>query len=1083
MNISAPFIRRPVATTLLTIAIVIAGLIGYRTLSVAPLPQIDFPTIMVQANMAGASPDTMATSVAAVLERHLGQIAGVSEMTSQSTTGSTRIVLQFDLNRDIDGAARDVQAAINAAQADLPANLRATPTYRKFNPADAPVMIVALTSPTRDRGQLFDTAATVLQQKLSQLSGIGNVDVGGAALPAVRVELNPHALASYGIALEDVRAAIAGANANSPKGAIESGDRRWQLYANDQAVKAADYRDLVIAWRNDAPVRLSDVGTVIDSIEDVRNAGFVNGKPAILLMLFAQPGANIIETVDRVRAVLPQLKAALPADVDLTVVADRSSTIRASFRETQRTLVIAVVLVIGVVVVFLGSFRAALIPAVAVPASIIGTFAAMALAGFSLNNLSLMALTIATGFVVDDAIVVLENITRHLEAGRNRLEAALQGAQEVGFTVLSMSLSLIAVFLPLLVMGGLVGRIFEEFSLTLSMAILISMVLSLTTTPMMCAVLLRRGDKAARAPGPGARAMAAAQRAYQRSLGWSLHHPRLLLSSLIVIIGLNFVLYSIVPKGFMPMQDTGMLMGGISADKSISFAALQQKMIAVQQIVAADPGVESVAGATGGRSPSSGNIFVMLKPRAERDSADAIVSRLRTKLAKVPGARLFLFPRQDLRPGGRQSFAQYQYALIGEDSAELATWSQKLMTALQHSPVVTDLDSDLRDGALETRLVVDRDAAARYGLRPDIVNATLYDAFGQRPVTTIRKASNEYKVIMELAPDYLTDPDSLKVIHVSTSGMRAGGAAASNATATAASAGSNSSDTAAVRNQASNAIATGGAASTSAGAAVSTSRESMIPLASFSRYEPSTGPSQVRHQGQFAAVTLSFNLAEGRSLSDAVRAIDDAVAEIGLPTDIQGQFAGSAASFQASTNSQPLIILAALVTVYIVLGILYESYIHPVTILSTLPSAGVGAVLALLASGTEFSLIALIAVILLIGIVKKNAIMMVDFALEAERHQGLGPREAIWQAAVQRFRPIMMTTLAALLGAVPLALDFGEGGEIRRPLGIAIIGGLVVSQLLTLYTTPVVYLYLDRLRLWSARRWRGLSGRRRPTAS
>lgn len=1080
MNISAPFIRRPVATTLLTIAIVIAGLIGYRQLSVAPLPQIDFPTIMVQAAMPGASPETMATSVAAVLERHLGQIAGVSEMTSQSSSGNSRVILQFDLSRDIEGAARDVQAAINAAQADLPANLRSTPTYRKFNPADAPVMIVALTSPTRDRGQLFDTAATVLQQKLSQVSGIGNVDVGGAALPAVRVELNPHALSSYGIALEDVRAAIAGANANSPKGAIESTDRRWQLAANDQAVKAADYRDLVIAWRNDAPVRLSDVGEVVDSIEDVRNAGFVNGKPAILLMLFAQPGANIIETVDRVQAVLPQLKAALPADVDLTVVADRSSTIRASFRETQRTLVIAVVLVVGVVVIFLGSARAALVPAVVVPVSIIGTFAAMAMAGFSLNNLSLMALTIATGFVVDDAIVVLENITRHLEAGQSRLNAALSGAREVGFTVLSMSLSLIAVFLPLLVLGGIVGRIFEEFSLTLSMAILLSMVLSLTTTPMMCAVFLRRNEKADRATGPGARAMAAAQRAYQHTLGWALAHPRLILSSLLLVICLNVVLYSIVPKGFLPTQDTGMLMGGISADRSISFNALQDKMIEAQRIVAADPGVATVAGATGGRNASSGNIFVMLKPRDQRDSADEIVNRLRPKLASLPGARLFLFPRQDLRPGGRPSFAQYQYVLIGEDSKELGQWTEKLIAALRKSPVVTDLDSDLRDGALETRLEVNRDLAARYGLRPDIVNATLYDAFGQRPVTTIRKATNEYKVIMELAPDYLTNPDTLKMIHVSTSGMRAGGAVSTNATATAASAGG---DTAAVRNQASNAIATGGSASTSAGAAVSTSREEMIPLSSFASYGPSTGPSEVRHQGQFAAVTVSFNLNPGYSLSDAVRTLDNAVAEIGLPNEIQGMFAGSAASFQSSSNNQPFIILAALVTVYIVLGILYESYIHPITILSTLPSAGVGAVLALLVSGTEFSIVALIGVILLIGIVKKNAIMMVDFALEAQRSQGIGPREAILQAAVQRFRPIMMTTLAALLGAVPLALDFGEGGEIRRPLGIAIIGGLIVSQILTLYTTPVVYLYLDRLRLWSARRWQALAPRRRPKAS
>ncbi len=1082
MNLSAPFIRRPVATTLLTVAVIIAGLLGYRQLPVAPLPNVEFPTIMVQAQMAGASPETMATSVAGVLERYLGQIAGVTEMTSQSSSGNTRIVLQFDLSRDIEGAAKDVQAAINASRTDLPSSLRSNPTYRKFNPADAPILILALSSPTRDRGQIYDTAATILQQKLSQVEGVGNVDVNGASLPAVRVELNPHSLAKYGIALEDVRAALASANANSPKGIIESSSQRWQIYANDQASKAADYRDITVAVRNGAAIKLTDVASVIDSVEDVRNAGFINGDPAVLLTVYNQPGANVIETVDRVRAVLPQLRAALPGDVTLTETGDRSVTIRASFRDTQRALVIAVLLVVGVVFVFLGSLRAAIIPSVAVPTSIIGTFGLMALAGYSLDNFSLMALTIATGFVVDDAIVVLENISRRMEEGETRLVAALNGAKEVGFTVLSMSLSLIAVFLPLLVMGGIIGRLFEEFSITLSMAIAISLVISLTTTPMMCAVLLPRERKEKR-PGLGMRAMSAAQRGYDRSLGWVLAHPRLVLTSLLITIVLNVVLYAIVPKGFMPSQDTGLLMGGIRADSAISFTLMQQKLRQVQQIVASDPGVDQVIGSTGGRTTNSANVFITLKPRAERDSADAILARLRPKLAQVPGARLFMFSRQDLRVGGRQSFAQYQYTLQGDDTRELDAWSERLVQALRHEPSVNDVNSDQEEGGLQMQLVLDRTTAARYGLSPDVIDATLYDAFGQRSVSTIHSDMNEYRVIMELAPEFLTDPSALDTIYISGSGARASGSSRTNST-TSSSAATAGSDTAtAVRNQATNAIATGGSASTSSGAAVSTRNETMIPLSAFAHYEPGRTPTQIRHQGQFASATISFNLTDGASLGDAVAAIDRAAAEIHLPTSIQGSFSGTAATFQSTSQNQPLLILAALVTIYIVLGVLYESYVHPITILSTLPSAGVGAVLALLVSGTEFSVIALIGVILLIGIVKKNAIMMVDFALQAERNEGLAPLEAIHRAAVQRFRPIMMTTLAALLGALPLALDFGEGGEIRRPLGIAIIGGLIVSQLLTLYTTPVVYLTLDRLRRRSAAKWRSFMRGNRRAAS
>ncbi|WP_027171263.1 efflux RND transporter permease subunit [Methylobacterium sp. 10] len=1081
MNVSEPFIRRPVATTLLTIGVLLAGIFAFFKLPVAPLPQVDFPVILVQAQMAGASPETMATTVAAPLERRLGIIADVGEMTSTSSVGTVRIVLMFNLNRDIDGAARDVQAAINAARADLPTALRSNPTYRKFNPADAPILILGLTSNTLSPGQLYDSAATVVQQKMSQLPGVGNVDIGGSSLPAVRVELDPTALYHYGIGLEGVRAALASANANSPKGAIETDTRHYQLYANDQGRVAADYRDIVVAYRNGAGVRLTDVGKVEDSVEDKRNLGLVNGRPGVILFIYKQPGSNVVDTIKAVEAALPQVKAALPGDIDLTVTGDRSATIRASLAETEETLVIAVVLVIGVVFAFLRSWRATLIPAVAVPISIIGTFSAMYLLDYSLDILSLMALIIATGFVVDDAIVVLENIQRHVELGKPRLEAALVGAKEVGFTVISMSLSLIAVFIPILLMGGIVGRLFEEFAVTLSLAILISLVLSLTTTPMMCALLLKReGGHGGGGGGSGGetrsnlliRALeggfAGTLGAYERTLRVALNHRRLVLATLFATIGLNVYLYIIVPKGFFPEQDTGQMMGGIQADQRISFQAMKQKLEQATAIVQADPAVDSVVGFTGGRATNSANVFVGLKPRGERVSITEVMTRLRPKLAQVAGARLFLFPRQDLRMGGRQSFAQYQYTLQGDTADELYAAAPRLVEALQKNPVFSDVTSDQQEGGLESRLVIDRATAYRYGITPDKIDNTLYDAFGQRQVSTIFNPLNQYHVVMEIAPRYLRSPETLKTVFVSTSGGKARGSAVTNAVAGtvagAAATGTTASTIAAdsARNAASNAIAGGAGASSSA--PVSSAKETMIPLSAFARVETGNAPVQVSHQGLFVATTISFNLAPGKSLSDATAAIEEAEAALRLPATIHGEFAGAAKTFQASSSRQPLLILAALVAVYTILGILYESFVHPVTILSTLPSAGIGALLALLVSGTEFTIIALIAVFLLIGIVKKNAIMMIDVALDAERTRGATPKDAIFEACLLRFRPIMMTTLAALLGALPLILAGGEGSEMRRPLGIAIAGGLIVSQILTLYTTPVVYLYLDRLR-------------------
>ena len=1024
MNVSAPFIARPVATTLLTVGLALAGIMAFRLLPVSPLPQVDYPTISVQAQLPGASPETMAATVATPLERALGRIAGITEMTSSSSLGSTRVVLQFDLSRDIDGAAREVQAAINGARTLLPTGLPNNPTYRKVNPADAPIMILSLTSESMTQGQMYDAASTILAQKFAQVRGIGQVTIGGSALPAVRVELNPNALNKYGIGFEAVRAAIAATNANRPKGVVEDGERQWQIYANDQAKKAAEYLPLIVAYRNGAAVRLSDVGEVVDSVQDLRNAGSANGKPSVLVILNRQPNANIIETVDRIRDLLPLMRASIPSAINLEVALDRTPTIRASLREVERTLLISTALVIMVVFLFLGNVRAALIPSVAVPISLIGTFGVMHLLGYSLNNLSLMALTIATGFVVDDAIVVLENVSRHIERGMKPVQAALLGAREVGFTVLSMSLSLIAVFIPILLMGGIVGRLFREFAVTLSVAIMVSLLVSLTTTPMMCALLLRGRDTNASGHQPGrlqraaSRAFAALVRGYGRSLGWALRHGVLMMVLLFATVCLNVYLYVIIPKGFFPQQDTGRLVGNIQADQSISFQAMRIKLANFVDIVRADPAVENVIAFTGG-GRNSGFMFATLKPLNERTlSADRVVARLRGNLAREPGASLFLVPVQDIRIGGRPSNAQYQFTLQADELAELRAWDPRLRRALADRPELVDVNTDQQERGLQTSLVIDRDTAARLGVTTRMIDATLNDAFGQRQVSTIYNPLNQYRVVMEAAPEYWQSPESLKLIYV---------------------------------------MATDGTA---------------VPLSAFSRYEPTNTALNVNHQGQFAASTISFNLPPGVSLSDATRAISDTMDSIGVPTSVHGTFQGTARAFQASLQSQPWLILTALLAVYIVLGVLYESLVHPVTILSTLPSAGVGALLALLACDTEFSIIAFIGVILLIGIVKKNAIMMIDFALDAERRHGLSPRDAIFQACLLRFRPIMMTTVAALLGAVPLALGAGDGAEFRRPLGIAIVGGLAVSQLLTLYTTPVVYLYLDRFRLWAQRRRR-----------
>ena len=1084
MNPSTPFIRRPVATTLLTFGLAAAGAVAFFKLPVSPLPQVDFPTISVQASLPGASPQDVATTVASPLERHLGQIADVSEMTSISTVGSTRITLQFGLNRDINGAARDVQAAINAARADLPTSLRSNPTYKKVNPADAPILLLTLTSDTASRGALYDAASTVMAQKLSQVEGIGEVVVSGSSLPAVRVDLIPQALYKYGIGLEDVRAALSGANAHSPKGGIDVGDKRYQIYANDQANKADDYKSLIVAYRNGAAVKLTDVGEVTDGVENLRNAGLANGKPAVLIILYRQPGANIISTVDAVKALMPTLRASISPAIDVDVGVDRSTTIRTSLRDVERTLILAVLLVILVVFAFLRNLRATFIPVVAVSVSLVSTFGAMYLFGYSLDNLSLMALTVVTGFVVDDAIVVLENVTRYIEEGMSPLEAALKGANEVGFTVLSMSISLIAVFIPILLMGGIVGRLFREFAVVISISIMISLAVSLATTPMMCSVLLRRdAGEHGRIYRLSERFFQGMLNFYRRTLTSALNHPRFIMLVLAAVVGLNFYLYDVVPKGFFPQQDTGRIIGFIQADQSISFQLMQQKLAQFVSIMKKDPAVETAVGFTGGGQTNSGFMFVSLTPLNERKvSADAVIGRLRRQLAVVPGATLFLQAVQDIRAGGRASGAQYQYTLQGASLDELNEWTPKIAAALQREPKLTDVNSDQQNKGLESNVVIDRDTASRLGITVSQIDNTLYDAFGQRQVSTIYVARNQYHVIMEVAPRFWENPETLKDVYVSTAGGSVGGSQATNAVAGTIVSKSNSSGPAAAnaqaaRNLANNSIGATGKGVASTGSAVSTKQETMIPLSAVAHFSQGATPLAVNHQGLLVANTISFNLQPGVSLSEGIAVIDATMNRLGVPATIRGTYAGTAKVFQDSLANQPFLILAALVTIYIVLGVLYESFIHPLTILSTLPSAGVGALLALMVFKTEFSIMALIGVILLIGIVKKNAIMMIDFALDAERNRGLSPLDAIREACLLRFRPIMMTTMAAMLGAVPLALGIGEGAELRQPLGIAIVGGLILSQALTLYSTPVIYLYLDKLRLQSQRRRGGAAPR------
>nr|WP_304623375.1 multidrug efflux RND transporter permease subunit MdtC [Pantoea leporis] len=1006
------FIHRPVATTLLTLAIALAGILGFRLLPVAPLPQLDFPVILISASLPGASPETMAASVATPLERSLGRIAGVNEMTSTSSLGSTRIILVFDFDRDINGAARDVQAAINAAQSLLPTGMPSRPSYRKANPSDAPIMILTLTSDIYNPGQLYDYASTQLAQKLSQIEGVGDVTVGGSSLPAVRVELNPQALFNQGVSLDAVRTAISNANQRRPQGAIDDVQQRWQLRTNGELQTASEYQPLVVHYNNGAAVRLSDVANVQDSVQDVRNAGMTNGKAAVLLVVRKSPEANIIDTVDRIRGELPELHDVIPAAIDLQIAQDRSPTIRASLHEVEQSLIIAVALVILVVFAFLRDWRATLIPAAAVPVSLIGTFAAMYLCGFSLNNLSLMALTIATGFVVDDAIVVLENIARHVEAGMKPLQAALTGVREVGFTVLSMSLSLIAVFLPLLMIGGIIGRFFSEFAITLSVAILISLFISVTLTPMMCAYLLKPQVKRSqpRLRGFG-KLLMKVQNGYARSLGWVLNHAIWVLMLLLGTVALTVWLFISIPKTFMPEQDTGRLQGFISADQSISFQAMRGKLQDFMNIIKADPAVDNVTGFTGGSRTNSGSMFVSLKPLSERsESAQEVIARLRIKLAKEPGANLYLNAVQDIRIGGRESNASYQYSLLSDNLNDLREWEPKIRQAFAALPELADVNSDQQDNGSEMNLTYDRESMARLGIDVSAANALLNNAFGQRQISTIYQPLNQYKVVMEVDSRYTQDISSLDQMFVINSEGKA------------------------------------------------------IPLSWFAKWQPANAPLSVNHEGLSAASTVSFNLPEGVSLSQASEAIDRTITALGVPSSVRGSFAGTAQVFQQSQSNQLYLMLAAIAAVYIVLGILYESYVHPLTILSTLPSAGVGALLALELFNTPFSLIALIGILLLIGIVKKNAIMMVDFALDAERNGNLSPRDAIFQACQLRFRPILMTTLAALFGALPLVLTSGDGAELRQPLGITIAGGLVMSQLLTLYTTPVVYLMMDKLR-------------------
>ena len=1013
MNVSELFIRRPVATTLITVGIALSGIAAFELLPVSPLPQVDFPTISVSAGLPGASPETMASAVATPLERQLGHIASVSEMTSSSSLGSTSITLQFDLDRNIDAAARDVESAINAARGYLPANLPGNPGYRKVNPADSPIFIIGLTSNVLTKGQMYDSASTVMAQKLAQLAGVGQVTVGGSALPGVRIELNPTMLNRYGIDFESVRTALGGANANLPKGHFSSGPSMWEVGANDQILKAVDYQPLLIAYRNGAAVRISDVGEAVDSVEDLRQAGYMDSQPAVLVIVFRQPGANIIQTVDGIRAALPELEAAIPRAIKLTVAMDQTTTIRASVSGVELTLVISVALVILVVFLFLRNLRTTLIPAVAVPVSLIGTFGVMYLLDYSIDNLSLMALTISTGFVVDDAIVVIENITRYLEKGMEPFEAALKGAKEVGFTVMTISLSLIAVFIPLLLMGGIVGRLFREFAVTLSVAIFVSMIISLTTTPMMCAYLLKHNETHGRLYNSTERFFKWLVVTYGRTLNSVLNYSAITLAILLATMALTVYMFVEIPKGFFPEQDNGRINGTVLADQDSSFQATDAVLRRTIGIIQADPGVAEALGFTGGTNTA--RMFISLKPLADRQaSAQQIIARLRPKFAKLPGATVILQAAQDVRIGGRQSSAEYQFTMQGDSLPDLIAYSPKMLDKLKSIHLITDVNSDLQNKGLQALVSYDRATAARFGIEPQLIDNTLYDAFGQRQVSTMYTALNQYHVVMEAAPQFWQDPQFLRQVYVSAPGGQ------------------------------------------------------QVPLSALATYQPETAPLTVSHQGLFPAVTLSFNLTAGAALGDAVNEIDAAATGIGLPKTIHTVFAGTAQAYQDSLGSEPLLIAAALVTVYLVLGVLYESLVHPVTILSTIPSAGVGGLLALYFTRTDLTIIGIIGVILLIGIVKKNAIMMIDFAIAARRDEGRNSRDAIHEACMLRLRPILMTTMAAMLGALPLALGTGTGSEMRRPLGITIIGGLIVSQVLTLYTTPVVYLYFDRLQNWWA---------------
>jgi multidrug efflux pump len=1018
MHISAPFIRRPVATSLLSIAILLAGAVGFYFLPVAALPRVDFPTISIRASLPGASPETMASSVATPLERQFGRIAGITQMTSASQLGSAGITLQFDLDRDINAAARDVQAAINAAAGQLPAGLPTLPNYRKTNPAESDILDLAVSSDTIPRSRLYDLCDSFLAQKIAQVDGVGQVRISGGAKPAVRVDLNPNALAHYGIGLEEVRTALRSANANTPKGTLESQSNRWIVSDTDQLLKPEQYSPLIVAYRNGAPVRLSDIANVTEGIEDLRNSAYANGKTAVLMGVGRQPGANIIDVVDRIMALLPELRASIPPTVAIGTNFNRTTTIRASVKEIEFTLLLTVSLVVMVIFLFLRNVWATIIPSIAVPLSIIGTFGVMYLLHYSLDNLSLMALAICTGFVVDDAIVVIENITRYLEEGDSPLRAAMKGSREIGFTVLAMSSSLIAVFIPLLLMGGIIGRLFREFAVTLSVAIAVSLCVSLTTTPMMCAKFLKseKEIKHGRMYQASERVFQWSVETYAAGLRWVLRHQPFMLVLTGATICLSVYLYIVIPKGFFPQQDTGLMNGNIQAAQDTSFPAMQQKLKQYTDIVMTDPAVKSMVGETGGGAENTGSMEIELKPVTERKvTVDQVIARLRPKLAVVPGATLFLRAYQDITVGGRISSSQYQFTLSSENLVDLLEWAPRVQETLRQLPELRDIASDQQTRGLQANLVIDRDTASRLGISPEAIDSTLSDAFGQRQVSTIYTQLNQYHVVMEVDAAFRDSTDAIQGLYVKSS------------------------------------------------------NGNLVPLSVFTHYETRNTALTVNHQGQFPAVTISFNLGEGVALGDAVTKIQEAVLHMGLPADIHPTFQGTAQAFQSSLSTQPWLILAAIVAVYIVLGMLYESYFHPVTILSTLPSAGVGALLALLAFHAELTVIALIGIILLIGIVKKNAIMMIDFAVDAER-MGKTPEESIYQACLLRFRPIMMTTMAALFGGLPLALAAGTGAEMRRPLGISIVGGLLVSQALTLYTTPVIYLYMDRLQLRFRRR-------------